>query len=105
MVEPFEAERKEMNEKFSWGWYRLDETQITQTDRCMVLDRGLSTARCKQFVVEAFRDLENKTFDDICADINRRAVSEAKLEEWGQFIKVTFVCSIVTPDRYKLEES
>ena len=55
-----------MNEKFSWGWYRLQENQISQTDQCQITDHALSTVKCKQWVVKAFECLENKDFDEVC---------------------------------------
>ena len=33
-VYDLKAEKESMNEKFSWGWFRLEESLITKTERC-----------------------------------------------------------------------
>ena len=95
-------ERESLNEKFSWGWFRLPENQITQTDESQTTEHAVSTEKCKQWLVTAIVRPENQSFDDVCAEVARLAKEEVEKVNW--MIKITFSCAVVTKKDYKMDE-
>ena len=92
-----------MNEKFSWGWYRLPENLITQTNECQITDHAVSTEKCRQWLVTAIIRQENKSFDDVCAEVVRLAKEEVEKSDWS--VRMTFSCAFVNRNNFMMDEA